>query len=213
MAKHLTKFSSINNADISLEDVEGFNPNGSFVSSAYYDIYSNKIRMAEFGNVTNGNAETLLLHEILHALSYKALRRDGDYNKDFKKLYEHSVQKLGAFNASTKTGPYANYDIDEFFVALFTDANFIKQLSELEPIDVKKYSNLFQEIIDTILNLLNINKGSSIYDQAFAVATNILQEESDYAYAMDMAAQEQVNFEINAPEGLPGIPRTSSDCQ
>jgi hypothetical protein len=32
---------------------------------------------------------------------------------------------------------------------------------------------------------------------------------------MNMAAQEQdnIDFEINAPEGLPGIPRTSTDCQ
>ena len=215
LAKHLTKFSNINNADIALEGVYNFDVTDGFSSNAYYDIYINRIRMAEFANVVNGNAETLLLHEILHALSYKALRKDGNYNKDFQKLYEHSIQQLGAFDISAKTGPYANYTIDEFFVALFTDAKFIKQLSELAPIDIKKYSNLFQEIIDHILNLLNIKKGDSVYDQAFAVATNILQEESEYVNAMDMAAQDQdkMNFEINAPEGLPGIPRTSTNCQ
>lgn len=213
LAKRLTKFSNINNADIALEDVEGFNPNGSFVSSAYYDIYSNKIRMAEFGNVTNGSAETLLLHEILHALSYKALRKGGNYNKDFQKLYEHSIQQLGFFNTANLTGPYANYTIDEFFVALFTDAKFIKQLSELAPIDVKNYSNLLEEIIDTILNLLKINKGDSVYAQAFAVASNILQEESDYVNALDMSIQEEMNLGINKYEGVPDIPRTSTDCQ
>jgi hypothetical protein len=215
LAKHLNQFSNINNADIALEDVDNFEVTDGFTSNAYYDIYSNRVRIAEFANVNNGSAETLLLHEILHALSYKALRKGGNYNKDFQKLYEHSIQQLGAFDVSAKTGPYANYTIDEFFVALFTDAKFIKQLSELAPIDVKKYSNLLQEIVDHILNLLKINKGDSVYDQAFAVATNILQEESDYVNAMNMAAQEQdnINFEINAPEGLPGIPRTSTDCQ
>jgi hypothetical protein len=215
LAKHLNQFSNINNADIALEDVDNFEVTDGFTSNAYYDIYSNRVRIAEFANVNNGSAETLLLHEILHALSYKALRKGGNYNKDFQKLYEHSIQQLGAFDVSAKTGPYANYTIDEFFVALFTDAKFIKQLSELAPIDVKKYSNLLQEIVDHILNLLNIKKGDSVYDQAFAVATNILQEESEYVNAMNMAAQEQdnIDFKINAPEGLPGIPRTSTDCQ
>ena len=60
---------------------------------------------------------------------------------------------------------------------MFTDSNFIKQLKELPPIDIKKSNNLFEEIFDMILKYLGIEKGDSAYKQAFSVATNILEEE------------------------------------
>jgi hypothetical protein len=162
-------------------------------------------------------------------LSYSALRKDNEFNKDFQKLYDHSISQLGGFNTKDLTGPYANYTIDEFFVALFTDAKFITQLKELAPADVKNYKNLFEEIIDAILNALGLNKGSSAYNQAFAIASNILQEESEQQESMrtyneltsyediSEAINEREQFEaennLNSPEGLPGIERTSLDCQ
>ena len=229
LAKHLKSFANINDVDILLKEQVGFNNNLDFLSSGFYDNYNNNISIAEFANVRNGQSETLLLHEILHALSYKALRKDNEFNKDFQKLYNHSINELGKFNTKDLTGPYANYTIDEFFVALFTDAKFITQLKELAPADVKNYKNLFEEIIDAILNALGLNKGSSAYNQAFAIASNILQEESeqqesiraynesasfeDLSEAMLDREQYEAENNLNSPEGLPGIERTSIDCQ
>jgi len=229
LAKHLKSFANINDVDILLKEQVGFNVNPDFLSTGFYDNYNNNISIAEFGNVRNGQSETLLLHEILHALSYSALRKDNEFNKDFQKLYNHSINELGKFNTKDLTGPYANYTIDEFFVALFTDAKFITQLKELAPADVKNYKNLFEEIIDAILNALGLNKGSSAYNQAFAIASNILQEESEQQESIraynesasyedlseSMFDREQFEAEnnLNSPEGLPGIERTSLDCQ
>ena len=229
LAKHLKSFANINDVDVLLKEQVGFNNNSNFLSRGFYDVYNNNISIAEFANVRNGQSETLLLHEILHALSYKALRKDNEFNKDFQKLYDHSINELGKFNTKDLTGPYANYTIDEFFVALFTDAKFITQLKELAPADVKNYKNLFEEIIDAILNALGLNKGSSAYNQAFAIASNILQEESeqqesiraynesasfeDLSEAMRDREQYEAENNLNSPEGLPGIERTSLDCQ
>jgi len=229
LAKHLKLFANINDVDILLKEQAGFNNNPDFLSNGFYDVYNNNISIAEFANVRNGQSETLLLHEILHALSYKALRKNNEFNKDFQKLYNHSINQLGKFDEKLLSGPYANYTIDEFFVALFTDAKFITQLKELAPADVKNYKNLFEEIIDAILNALGLNKGSSAYNQAFAIASNILQEESEqqesirayneltsYEDLSDiMRDREQFEAEnnLNSPEGLPGIERTSLDCQ
>ena len=229
LAKHLKSFANINDVDVVLKEQAGFNNNPDFLSRGFYDNYNNNISIAEFANVRNGQSETLLLHEILHALSYKALRKDNEFTKDFQKLYDHSINQLGGFNTKDLTGPYANYTIDEFFVALFTDAKFITQLKELAPADVKNYKNLFEEIIDAILNALGLNKGSSAYNQAFAIASNILQEESEQQESM-RAYNELTSYEdisevinereqyeaennLNSPEGLPGIERTSLDCQ
>ena len=229
LAKHLKSFANINDVDVVLKEQAGFNNNPDFLSRGFYDVYNNNISIAEFANVRNGQSETLLLHEILHALSYKALRKNNEFTKDFQKLYDHSISQLGKFDEKLLTGPYANYTIDEFFVALFTDAKFITQLKELAPADVKNYKNLFEEIIDAILNALGLNKGSSAYNQAFAIASNILQEESEQQESMrayneltsyediSKAINEREQFEaennLNSPEGLPGIERTSLDCQ
>ena len=177
LANRLKSFSSINNVNVNLLPVSSFTKEVEIESAAYFSVDKNEINIAEFTNVKKGESEALLLHEILHALSYNALRKNGEYNEDFKKLYNYSIDKLKGFDVKSEKGTYANHTIDEFFVSLFTDSNFIKQLKELPPIDIKKSNNLFEEIFDMILKYLGIEKGDSAYKQAFSVATNILEEE------------------------------------
>ena len=177
LAARLKSFSSINNVNVNLLPVSSFTKEVEIESAAYFSVDKNEINIAEFTNVKKGESEALLLHEILHALSYNALRKNGEYNQDFKKLYNYSIDKLKGFDVESEKGTYANHTIDEFFVSLFTDSNFIKQLKELPPIDIKKSDNLFEEIFDMILKYLGIEKGDSAYKQAFSVATNILEEE------------------------------------
>ena len=177
LAARLKSFSSINNVNVNLLPVSSFTKEVEIESAAYFSVDKNEINIAEFTNVKKGESEALLLHEILHALSYNALRKNGEYNEDFKKLYNYSIDKLKGFDVKSEKGTYANHTIDEFFVSLFTDSNFIKQLKELPPIDIKKSNNLFEEIFDMILKYLGIEKGDSAYKQAFSVATNILEEE------------------------------------
>ena len=171
------------------------------------------ISIAEFANVKNGQSETILLHEILHALSYKALRNNNEFNKDFKKLYDSTIEQLGMYNAESLEGLYGTYTIDEFFVALFTDSKFIKELENLAPIDIKNYNNMFEEIFDYILKLLNITKNSSLYSQAFSVASNILEDTNNQTSMIDSVDNINDNsLNYNKPEGLPAIDRTSTEC-
>ena len=159
--------------------------------------------------------------------------------RDFKKLYEQAVKSLGKYDPETGKGHYALMNMDEFFVGLFTNAKFIKDLSAIEATDTFKYKNLFEEIIDQILNLLNINKGSSLYDQSVAVATNILDYQREQVDALyDQAQVDQFvietpwnttistevtfdpsiakNFDpsdLISPGGKPGIEPTSLTCK
>lgn len=180
LAKHLLGFSNINDVSIVLDNVDSYQKDN-LKSLGYYDPSVNEIRIAKNAKLRNGNSETLILHEVLHALSYNALRKNDAYTKAFEKLYNHSIDKLGKFNAETWEGDYANYTIDEFFVALFTDAKFIKKLQQTEAINEKEFKNLFQEIFNYILKLLKLDTNNSLYSQAFSVATNILQYEKEYA--------------------------------
>lgn len=176
VAKHLMKYSNINDVVISLKNVEYFTDKDTNIKSiGQYNPKTNQINIA--GKSGSKKIETLLLHEILHALSYNNLRNNGEYNRDFKKLYESSKEKLGGFNKDTLEGEYANYTIDEFFVAIFTDGTFIKKLQSLDAVDIKKYDNLFEEIMDYLLNLLGFISTDNLYSQAIAVASNILEYE------------------------------------
>ena len=214
LAQHLKSFANINDTDIALYNQVSFNNNPNFLSGGYYDPINNSISIAEFANVKNGQSETVLLHEILHALSYKTLRNNNEFNKDFKKLYDSTIEQLGMYNAESLEGLYGTYTIDEFFVALFTDSKFIKELENLAPIDIKNYNNMFEEIFDYILKLLNITKNSSLYSQAFSVATNILENINNELSIIDTNV-DNINdnsLNYNKPEGLPAIDRTSTEC-
>lgn len=178
VAKHLMKYASINDVVISLEDTEYFKDKVTNIKGiGQYRPTPNNIRIAAKSG--SKKIETLLLHEILHALSYHTLRNNGEYNKDFKKLYEKSIEKLGGYDANKLEGEYANFTIDEFFVHLFTDAQFIEKLQSIESTDIKKYDNLFEEIMDYLLSILGFISTDNLYSQAMAVASNILQHEYD----------------------------------
>ena len=117
------------------------------------------------------------------------------------------------YNAESLEGLYGTYTIDEFFVALFTDSKFIKELENLAPIDIKNYNNMFEEIFDYILKLLNITKNSSLYSQAFSVASNILEDTNNQTSMIDSVDNINDNsLNYNKPEGLPAIDRTSTEC-
>ncbi len=178
VAKHLMKYAAINDVVISLKDVEYFtNKDTNIKAIGQYNPTANRIDIA--GKSGSKKIETLLIHEILHALSYHNLRDNGEYNKDFKKLYEKSKEKLGGFDKDTLEGEYANYTMDEFFVAIFTDGAFVRKLQSLEAIDIKKYDNLFEELMDYLLGILGFVSTDNLYSQAMAVASNILQQEYD----------------------------------
>ena len=177
IAQHLLDYADINNVNIFLE--EGATtiptPGTAIKSLGMYEIGNNRIRIPEFGGF-GGTEEETIVHEILHALSYKALRQNGKFTQAFQKLYEQSVKELGGYNDQTDTGEYANYNIDEFFVALFTNGPFIQKLESLPPINSEEFNNLFEEIFSYILDILGFEKGTNLYSQAFAVASNIMQD-------------------------------------
>ena len=191
LANHLKRYAEINDVSIVLKPDSYVSIPGSDVTKAngYYNATHNYIALAEFAvRGTKNGFETTVLHEALHALSYRALRRNNDFTRAFDELYQESIKQLGTYDVETAIGPYANYTIDEFYVALFTDAKFIKKLQDLKPINSKQFNNLFEEIMDYILDLLGIGKSSSLYTQSFAVASQILDEavqENETAKAYD----------------------------
>jgi DNA-binding SARP family transcriptional activator len=179
LAAYLQKYAEINDVSVVLAAEEFFTvQDGPKRSNGYYDGSSNYIKLAEFSPFKNKNGfETLVLHEALHALSFRALQKNNDFTNAFRELYEESIKQLGTYDIETATGPYGNFTIDEFYVALFTDSKFIKSLQKLAPVKSKKFDNLFEEIMDYILGILGLEKNTSLYTQSFEVASQILNEQ------------------------------------
>jgi hypothetical protein len=212
LSKKLLEYAKINDIVILLEDTPFYilksTGNESIKAAGYYSKDSNKIKIAEKSNQATAAPEKLLLHEILHALSYHELRNNKEANKAFNELYLKSVEKLGKYDLKTGNGFYANYNQDEFFVALFTDANFIKELQKIEPTETNKFKNLFEEVLSIIFNLLKIRPSTSLYTQAFAVATNILDNSLQSISEMERASEGFYDYQQDIP--LAFIDNTSS---
>ena len=203
LSEKLLGFVKINDVNVILVDTPFFMNEG-IKTSAYYSPVDNIIRIAKNSISTNKFPEKVILHEVLHALSYQALRRDGIYTRAFRDLYSKSIEKLGKYNPLSNEGYYGNYTIDEFFVALFNDPEFIKKLQNEKPVELKEFKNLFEEIMDLIFDVLNIKKGTSLYTQAFSVATNILEDELEFTKDTDNYEALKV-MGINSPVELSPI--------
>lgn len=174
LAKELVKYAENNNVQIELVDVASFeagSKDNPIKASGFYDSGTNKIQIAKNALFRHGKVETAIVHEVLHAISYFGLRQNLEVNKKFKELYEYALTKLD------KDKYYGLLDLDEFLVALFSNSNLIKSLEGLESPIKNEYKNLLANIFDLLLKLLKINKKSSLYETAFAVATNIIDNQ------------------------------------
>ena len=121
--------------------------------------------------------EPTIIHEVMHSLTYDILRKNSAALEEFKKIYNYLKPMFPAYNEETNEGTYALKDLDEFVVALFSDAKFINELLKIPAIDTSKDS-VFKEIFDFIVGLFNISENDSIYRQAFNVASNLLEDAS-----------------------------------
>lgn len=173
LAKALQPLTEKLTLPIKVEDAETLEANGIPGSAlAYYDHSTTSITISGQGLYPKGEAESIILHEILHALSYSKL---GVYNadilQDFQNLFDHAKK-------NSKISETHAYDtLDEFFVAIFTDSNFIKDLKAIPALNAKAYSNAFAEILDKLLTLLGLSSNETAYEQAFNIASNILTQE------------------------------------
>lgn len=176
LAEHLKQYTKHNNVTIVIKPVQYFllkkelgDVSGNR-GSAFYNPNTNTIHIAEFAPNSRG-AEATILHEILHSLTHKQLHNNSETSKDLEELRKHASSLLG------KEFDYATSNVDEFLVAIFTNSKFIKALMNTKEVsEVKKYNNLFDKIYNYILGLFKITPSSSLYDQAFANASHVLDE-------------------------------------
>jgi len=126
LAKQLLKYAKLNNSTIILDAADYIIVNG-IQAAGVYKTKTGDIQIAEFANFRGKGSEATLIHEILHSLTYSALRDNSQVKQDLEKLFNSAKKELGS--------EYALTNLDEFVVALFSDAKFIQKLTEIKATD------------------------------------------------------------------------------
>jgi hypothetical protein len=171
LAKALSPILGDQNIPVKLQDAFVLDADGN-PAIGYFNLTNGDITMADKALYPKGQAESTILHEILHALSYNKLSvANADIIKDFKNLYDYAKKN------SNLSETHSYYNMDEFFVAIFTNSDFIKDLKSIPASNTKAYPNAFAEILDKILNVLGLKSEDTAYEQAFNIASNILSTE------------------------------------
>lgn len=167
VAQHLKQFVKANDVDIVLIPEKLIEDRA--IGLYYHN--ENYIEIAEFGRQRGNGVEIVLIHEIVHALTFHQLSRDAAARKTLDEIYQYAKANITSEMLSDR---YALTDLDEFIVGIFSDSKLIKAMINLPPINKTKKS-VFQEVIDYILSLFNINQNDNLYTEAFNAATEVLK--------------------------------------
>lgn len=163
--------------------------NGGFPAAVYeYNSdYSYKIiKIKEDAKFRGKGSEPTIIHEILHAMTVEKLSKGND---KFNSLYEYAKSQIG-------TSDYAMSNKEEFIVGVFTDGKFIQKLQSIPASKNIEFNNFWEELLDYFLSLFKITKGNSLYEQAFAVATEVIeQNEANDPYGNILTNLDEISIE------------------
>ncbi len=116
-------------------------------------------------------AEQILLHEMMHAATLKALDRKGVASLQMRKLYEH-VKKQGAAN-----GAYGMKNVGEFVAEAFTNPEFQRQLKQMSA----PQGNVLKSAWDSLVRILHTILGlpvdsTNALSQALTLGVEVMRE-------------------------------------
>jgi hypothetical protein len=157
-----------------------------------FNPVSNDIKINEFARFKEKGSEPTIVHEVLHYLTNAELRRGGNVVSEFQKLYDYtkSNQKLKEILQDN----YPMTDLDEFIVGIFTNSRFIDAMKEIPAMNDKSYNNLWEEIWGYILKIFNITE-PSLYEQAFALGTQIVED--NYQYNQSYESYDEMPYDVS----------------
>lgn len=109
-------------SDSRMRDFEG--------KSAYYNAATNTIHINIRANFRNGNAESIILHEIMHAITVNRVLNDPQARQYFEDvLDEYQAQ---AFNPKYRRGEQTPNYLEEFIADIWSDPDVINNLKNIK---------------------------------------------------------------------------------
>ena len=179
LANHLLKYTK-GYDNISLE-VKPYDSNKE--AAGIFNNKTKQIFIYKGAPVFKGDHTHVILHEILHALTWSKLRFEENAKivSKFDQLRNVAKQTLG--------DNYFLSNNDEFITGLFTSSEFIKQLQGVSATN-EQFKNLWEEILDYILRLFNVDKtNTSLYSQSVALASQIMEQ----GYQVEQSLEQETN--------------------
>jgi len=119
----------------------------------------------------NKHPESIIIHEILHAITYHYIRTNDTIAREWQELY-NKVKKQ--FEGDSLYESHALRDADELLTAVFTNANFIKALAT-KPSLLAQRATLWDDIKNFFKNTLGLNNiERTLYDDVFEKASEVV---------------------------------------
>lgn len=174
LASHLLEISKDSPVDIifvngALKGVRS-DTGETLMAAGQYSADTNSIRI----NLDSANdPESLLLHEMIHALTYHVIETQG---------HTKEVQALMGYYAMVKDAPgikgkYAVSNIHEFITHLYTDPQFRRALKKI-PSDSYNYTggikDVLMDLLTSIYKLLGLTYENNLLNEAIFAANEVL---------------------------------------
>lgn len=163
------KLLSKEEADEYLKANNSYNTIGLELSEGFYSPNTNEIVIIDKPQ----DLGKTIIHEILHAISYKYLRGNSELAKEWDRFYKHTM----SFMTEEELKKYQFSNKDEFFAGL-SSPNFTKFLATKPSLN-KGYTSLWEDIkafLVKVLNKIGINAESSLLEDYLNLTAAIIED-------------------------------------
>lgn len=167
-------------------------PLGSVVTDFFIEIDINT-------HAASTQPDQLLLHEIVHSLSQIYIKLQ-NYELKEKNPYANILEYINKVlrEADVNTNgffseillPYGLKNEYELFSETLTNGDFQELLKSLPPINDNSFRSLFEQIIDFIARLFNIERYSNLYEQLEDVIYATFDAQSELSLYLDDLAKD-----------------------
>lgn len=167
-------FKSLGDVKIELDDVTPFNPvlqKAYGQKRAYYDASHRTIHINKNGSFVNNDASSVILHEIMHAITLDLIESNPTQAKELQKILDEYKKNQGS---RSYDGEHA---LQEFIADIFSNRTLIKELKNMQ---ATKNLTLWDKLRQFFNNLFSGSlfsgiKGDSLMAQASEELIKLLE--------------------------------------
>ena len=160
---------------------------------AYYDADTNTIVIDASANFSNGDASSVILHEIMHHITVDRILSNPSLKEEFITL----IKEYRKHYPNEYIGAIDNHYIEEFIADIWSNRTTIENLKKVEYKGKKHTTSLWDKILQFFKNKLF--KGAvkdSMFEQASnllidTINTNIKEYSKDTFYEQQQSGQEE----------------------
>ena len=155
--------------------------------------------------------EKLIMHEIVHSLTTLRIVTDPKLKAALEEYVNYCKKYVESHSAVSRSfgldSVYGFTNPQEFIAEFFSNSEFQELLRAIPAMDDKRFSNIFEEVLNRILEFLGI-RSKNAYSQIEPIMYEILKMEDeifeDIPGLKDLVVkQEAANNMENAPNGAP----------